>query len=51
MAKKKLSQCTEQLEQHRRQSILKKHEEEKKEVQGAHLEELNEFNRYWDEKM
>jgi hypothetical protein len=31
--------------------MIQKHEEEKKEVEVAHVEEITEFNNYWDQKM
>jgi hypothetical protein len=31
--------------------MASKHENEKSEVEMAHVEEITEFNKYWDEKM
>lgn len=51
MAKKRLGKMRGELEKQRRDEIQSKHQEEKKEVELAHLEEMTEFNAYWDNKM
>jgi hypothetical protein len=50
-AKKRLTQVKEQLQAQRRADLLTRFEEEKRQVETAHLEEISEFNTYWDGKM
>lgn len=39
------------MDKQRRDQIVGKQENEKSEVEMAHVEEITEFNKYWDEKM
>lgn len=47
-AKKRLVRVRVELEKQRREGILGRHHSEKAEVEMAHLEEIEEFNKYWD---
>lgn len=51
MAKKRLTQMRQELDKQKKGEMLYKHESEKNEVEVAHVEEMTEFNKYWDEKM
>lgn len=51
LAKKRLAKMRVQLDKQRRDQIVGKQENEKSEVEMAHVEEITEFNKYWDEKM
>ena len=50
-AKKRLAKVKEELEKHRKEELLGRFEEEKRQVEMAHLEEISDFNKYWDNKM
>lgn len=51
MAKKKLTQMRQELDKQKKGDLLSKHDNERHEVEVAHVEEMTEFNKYWDEKM
>ena len=51
LAKKKLAQMKLQLERQRKDDIFARHDSEKREFHAAHIEEMGEFNKYWDERM
>ena len=48
MAKKKLTQMRQELDKQKKGDLLTKHENERHEVEVAHVEEMTEFNKYWD---
>jgi hypothetical protein len=48
--KKRLAKMKSDLERQRRSELIVRFEEERKEVEAAHYEEMNEFNKYWDGK-
>lgn len=50
-AKKRLTKVKEELEKQRKEELLVRFEEEKRQVEMAHLEEISDFNKYWDGKM
>jgi hypothetical protein len=50
-AKRRLTKVKEELEKHRKDELLGRFEEEKRQVEMAHLEEISDFNKYWDSKM
>lgn len=50
-AKRRLAKVKEELERHRKEELLARFQEEKRQVQMAHLEEISDFNKYWDSKM
>lgn len=39
-----------ELEKQRRGELMVRFEEEQREVEAAHHEEMNEFHKYWDDK-
>jgi hypothetical protein len=51
LAKKKLVKMKDELERQRREEMFTKNDDEKREVEMAHIEEITEFNNYWDSKM
>ena len=38
------------LQRQRRNEVIQRFEDERKEVESAHFEEMSEFNKYWDGK-
>lgn len=48
--KKRLVKLKGEVERQRRGELVQRFEEERREVQAAHLEEMAEFNNYWDAK-
>lgn len=50
-AKRRLVKVKEELEKHRKEELLGRFQEEKRQVQMAHVEEISDFNKYWDNKM
>jgi hypothetical protein len=40
-----------ELERQRRGELVQRFEEERREVEAAHLEEMTEFHKYWDSKL
>ena len=51
MAKKRLVIMRKEMEKNKKGDLLQKHDDERHEVEVAHVEEMTEFNKYWDEKM
>lgn len=49
-AKKRLAKMKNELERQRRGELVQRFEQERKEVEAAHQEEMEEFNQYWDGK-
>jgi hypothetical protein len=49
-AKKRLAKMKKDLEKQRREELVQRFDEERKEVEVAHIEEITEFNLYWDTK-
>ena len=50
-AKRRLTKVKEELEKQRKEELLARFQQEKKQVEMAHVEEISDFNKYWDGKM
>lgn len=48
--KKRLVKMKAELERQRRGELVQRFEEERREVEAAHCEEMSQFNKYWDSK-
>jgi hypothetical protein len=48
LAKKRLGKMREELEKQKREQICTNQQNEKCEVEMAHMEEIAEFNKHWD---
>lgn len=51
MAKKKLTKMRGESDKQKREQLRIRHQSQRHEVELAHVEEITEFNKYWDEKM
>ncbi|CAD8100759.1 unnamed protein product [Paramecium primaurelia] len=50
-AKKRLGELKKDLDQKNKIEVKDRHTNEKQEIEKAHLEEFNQFNEFWDQKM
>ncbi|CAD8189557.1 unnamed protein product [Paramecium pentaurelia] len=50
-AQKRIVELKKQLVQRRRKEMQQAHNQQEQEIERAHLEEYNQFNQFWDEKM
>ncbi|CAK68353.1 unnamed protein product (macronuclear) [Paramecium tetraurelia] len=50
-AKKRLAELKKELDQKNKYEVKDRHTNEKQEIEKAHLDEFNQFNEFWDQKM